>query len=371
MIGTTSRATLTSCICEQGYPSAKYTMATKNEPSSDFINPGYVMIKQIPTWLKNYSWLRIHILTSIRSQLTRRSPKLKSLNENILANTFTHFRHVPSPSVFNFLQLLLLNFWGFIAMFKGIAPPSLSISGHLKEIMRMKSWLTCWKEQVDTVNCLSNIWIKKSRSVGTNCCGVSALVLQLWLLSRFSCLAQMLDPDSYYQNGHELMKEKLIASSLVLQDKGFIAMSKDSVTPSPMTQNNCSVSTRTLIRNSFTTGSDQRGQFRDPRCGVERAKRGAFGLRTYDLKLGEPPTSQVWQRRTTPPWQCLPDAPFVGEWSKAAIRGVQGKPIVQENPEGKGTGYTGMRTTHVPERTRTGGSWSREKGWTSKMLMLT
>ena len=78
----------------------------------------------------------------------------------------------------------------------------------------------------------------------------------------------MLDPDSYYQNGHELMKEKLIASSLVLQDKGFIAMSKDSVTPSPMTQNNCSVSTRTLIRNSFTTGSDQRGQFEEP-PGVE------------------------------------------------------------------------------------------------------
>ena len=250
----------------------------------------------------------------------------------------THFRHVPSPSVFNFLQLLLLNFWGFIAMFKGIAPPSLSISGHLIEIMRMKSWLTCWKEQVDTVNCLSNIWIKKSRSVGTNCCGVSALVLQLWLLSRFSCLAQMLDPDSYYQNGHELMKEKLIASSLVLQDKGFIAMSKDSVTPSPMTQNNCSVSTRTLIRNSFTTGSDQRGQFRDPRCGVERAKRGAFGLRTYDLKLGEPPTSQVWQRRTTPPWQCLPDAPFVGEWSKAAIREYRANPQYRKTRRAKGLG---------------------------------
>mgnify|MGYP001261840098 CR=1 FL=1 len=31
----------------------------------------------------------------------------------------------------------------------------------------------------------------------------------------------MLDPDSYYQNGHELMKEKLITSSLALQDKGL------------------------------------------------------------------------------------------------------------------------------------------------------
>ena len=179
--------------------------------------------KQIPTWLKNYSWLRIHILTSIRSQLTRRSPKLKSLNENILANTFTSRTsgtfHLHQFSTFYNCYCWI--FWGFIAMFKGIAPPSLSISGHLKEIMRMKSWLTCWKEQVDTVNCLSNIWIKKSRSVGTNCCGVSALVLQLWLLSRFSCLAQMLDPDSYYQNGHELMKEKLITSSLALQDKGL------------------------------------------------------------------------------------------------------------------------------------------------------
>ena len=131
MIGTTSRATLTSCICEQGYPSAKYTMATKIEPSSDFLNPGYVMMKR-SNMIKQYSWLHIHILTSIRSQLTRRSANLKSLNENILANTFTLrtsvydgnkcYRHVPSPSVFILLQLQLLNFWGLLRCLKASHP---------------------------------------------------------------------------------------------------------------------------------------------------------------------------------------------------------------------------------------------------------
>ena len=243
-------------------------------------------------------------------------------------------------------------------MFKRIAPPSLSISGHLKEIMRMKSWLTCWKEQVDTVNCLSNIWIKKSRSVGTNCCGVSALVLQLWLLSRFSCLAQMLDPDSYYQNGHELMKEKLIASSLVLQDKGFIAMSKDSVTPSPMTQNKLlSLDSHTypelLYDGEWSKGSIQRS----PVWSWESQERSFWITYIRPQARGAANVPSMTKAHNTPlamfAWR-----PFCGGVIKGSNWGVQGKPAVQENPEGKGTGYTGMRTMRVHERTRTKRSWN-------------
>ena len=94
----------------------------------------------------------------------------------------------------------------------------------------------------------------------------------------------MLDPDSFYQNGHEVMKEKLITSSLVMKDKGFIAKSNDIAFPSSTLKVRLDRldSPHTHNRNSLLTGSDQGVNSESPCVSVERDKRNPDRTSTKD-----------------------------------------------------------------------------------------
>ena len=203
---------------------------------------------------------------------------------------------------------------------------------------------------------------------------------QLHYLSTDSCRNSITKSDSYGLQW-ELVYLQLTsnyaliaATKLALQDKGFIAMSNAIAFPSSTTQR--SSWSIILITHKYPELPFWRGVIKgsiQKSPGVVRETR---ETRTRSLEItnirpqarGAANVHQLWRRRTTPPWQCLPEAPFCGGVIKGSNSGVQGKPAVQENPEGKGTGYTGMRTTRVHERTRTKGSCIRNAHWRSCWL---
>ena len=154
----------------------------------------------------------------------------------------------------------------------------------------------------------------------------------------------MLDPDSFYQNGHELMKKNWLhphswwKTRVLLQSQ----MTSHSLRQQLNVRLDRLDSSHTNIRNSPFDGEWSRGQFRRAPVWWERQEKpehGALKLRIFDLKLGEPPTSISYDEGAQHPLGsvCL-KPPFVGEWSKAAIREYRANPQYRKTRRAKGLG---------------------------------